>query len=71
MAFCTLSGSSSVSRGWRAPEEGKPLVEVVGDTVVEEEMDRLSVPVPAIMELLREAEMVDFPPLEVNTVRIL
>ena len=40
---------------------------MVGDIVVEEETDRISVPVPAIMELLREAEMTDFPPLEVNT----
>ena len=49
------------------PEEGKPPVEIDGDTVVEEETDRLSAPVPGMLELLRKVEAVDFPPLEVNT----
>jgi hypothetical protein len=49
------------------PEEGKPVVEVDGDAAVEEETDRLNVPAPGMIELLRVVEVVDFPPLEVKT----
>lgn len=47
-------------------EEGKPPLEV-DDVAAGEETDRPNAPGPGMMELLREVEVVGFPPLEVNT----